>query len=345
MEGACRFASFAQAERLMGIPARRLRRWRRQMQTGDAKDPGRPACIITPPVKKLIYEQMSVHGPNVDHLWTCFCWLSRRAIAELVARVSRVRSYFQMTFQLRWLGAGKVWAMDCLQRETTEGENIILNVRDLSSGKVLASRLLRSQCMAEVLLVLQELFAKHGRPLVIKSDNGGEFSGICVREYLRAQEVVQLFSPEYYPQYNGACEAGGGWLVRRAGRLATEQGRPGELDGDLLEAARVMGNTARRRQRQTAEEEWAQREPITENERALFLELVQKEQLRAKKEISEIMESVKEKAPLTENREKKAGKEIDVERKSARIGIERALACAGVLQVRRSRFPIPINPK
>jgi hypothetical protein len=315
------------------------------MQADDSNSPGRPACIITAPVKKLIYEQMSVHGPNVDRLWSCFPWLSRRAVAELVARVSRVRNYFQRTFRLRWVGAGKVWAMDCLQRETTEDESIILNVRDLSSGKVLASRLLRRQCMAEVLLVLQELFAKHGRPLVIKSDNGGEFSGICVREYLRAQEVVQLFSPEYYPKYNGACEAGGGGLVRRAGRLATEQGRPGELDGDLLEAARVMGNTAQRRQRPTAEEEWEQRGEITENERAMFVALVREKQARAKEELHEIAKSVKENGSPAENRERVAGKEIDVERKSARIGIERALACAGVLQVRRSRFPIPINPK
>ena len=131
--------------------------------------------------------------------------------------------------------------MDCLQRPTTGEENIILNVRDLSSGEVLAARLLRSQCMAEVLRVLRELFVVYGRPLVIKSDNGPEFSGLCVREYLKSQGVVQLFSPAYYPQYTGSCEAGGGGVMCRAAEVADALGRTGELDQDILEAARLPG--------------------------------------------------------------------------------------------------------
>jgi len=161
-----------------------------------------------------------------------------------------------------------------------------------------------------------------------------------VREYLKSQGIVQLFSPAYYPQYNGSCEAGGGGVMCRAGEVADALGRPGELDQDILEAARLQGNAAARRQRQSPEAEWSQRSFITKEEREGFLQLVTREQMRARKELQEIAESLKARKPQAENEGRGAEKEIDVAGKSARIGIERALACAGILQVRRSRFPL-----
>ena len=333
-------ASFAEAQSVIGIPARRLRRWRTQREQSACAGPGRPECIIASELKKLLYEHLERYGANVNFLWRTYPWLSRRSLEYLTARWRSVRAYFDRKTRLFWIGPGKVWAMDCLQRPTTGEENIILNVRDLSSGKVLAARLLRGQCMAEVLRVLRELFSVHGRPLVIKSDNGPEFSGLCVREYLKSQGVVQLFSPAYYPQYNGSCEAGGGGVMCRAGDVADALGRPGELDQDILEAARRLGNAATRRGRPSPDAEWSQRSSVTEEERAGYLQVVEREQERARKELQEIAESLKARRPQAENGRRESGKEIDVDGKSARIGIERALACAGILQVRRSRFPL-----
>ncbi len=340
LRGANACASFAEAQSVIDIPARRLRRWRKQLKQSACAGPGRPECVIAPELKKLLYEHLEQYGSNVDLLWRTYPWLSRRSLEYLAARWRSVQTYFCRKTRLFWMGPGKVWAMDCLQRPTTGEENIILNVRDLSSGKVLAARLLRGQCMAEVLRVLRELFVVYGRPLVIKSDNGPEFSGLCVREYLKSQGVVQLFSPAYYPQYNGSCEAGGGGVMCRAAEVADTLGRTGELDQDVLEAARRLGNAATRRGRPSPDAEWSQRSSVTEEERAGFLQLVEREQERAQKELQEIAESLKARRRQAENESRVVGKEIDVAGKSARIGIERALASAGILQVRRSRFPL-----
>jgi len=231
--------------------------------------------------------------------------------------------------------------MDCLKREGDVDAGYVLNVRDLASGRTLAARAIRINCMAEVLRVLRELFALHDRPLVIKSDNGPEFAGLCVQEYLRSQGVIQLFSPAYYPQYNGSCEAGGGGLMCRAGAIADNLGMPGELNSDILEAARMMGNASTRRDRRSPDDEWGERELITVAEREEFLQMVDSEREQAAKELVQIEESLKAEEGNGVNIEERARKEIDLKRKSARIGTERALAKASILLVRRSRFPLP----
>lgn len=62
--------------------------------------------------------------------------------------------------------------------------------------------------------------------------------------------------------------------------------------------------------------------------------------MRARQELQENAESLKARKPRAENESGAVGGKIDVAGKSARIGIERALACTGILLVRRSRFPL-----
>ena len=341
LEDAKKFSSFTEAQRVTGLPARRLCRWCKQFASGCLQGPGRPTCTLTRKLKKLLYEHLDLHGPNVDLLWKTFPWVTRRALEFLVSRWRKVREYFSVKTRLIWKGPGKVWAMDCLKREGDVGEGYLLNVRDLASGRTLAARAIRINCMAEVLRVLRELFTRYDRPLVIKSDNGPEFAGVCVQEYIRSQEVIQLFSPAYYPQYNGSCEAGGGGLMCRAGAIADNLGMPGELNSDILEAARMMGNASPRRNRRSPDEEWGERELITATVREDFLQLVDSERERAAKELAEIEESLKAEEGSSVNVKEGARKKIDLKRKSARIGTERALAKASILLVRRSRFPLP----
>jgi len=59
---------------------------------------------------------------------------------------------------------------------------------------------------------LQMLFAAHWPPYVVKSDKGSSFKSGEMEELFEKWEVKPLFSPSYYPQYNGACEAGIGTL-------------------------------------------------------------------------------------------------------------------------------------
>ena len=45
-----------------------------------------------------------------------------------------------------------------------------------------------------------ELFARHGAPLVLKSDNGSPFTGGDVRAVLADHGVIGLYSPPYWPR-------------------------------------------------------------------------------------------------------------------------------------------------
>ncbi len=58
----------------------------------------------------------------------------------------------------------------------------------------------------EVANHLEELFGKHGAPLFIKRDNGGNLNHQAVNEVLAKWMVIPINSPIRCPQYNGAIE-------------------------------------------------------------------------------------------------------------------------------------------
>ena len=53
---------------------------------------------------------------------------------------------------------------------------------------------------------LDELFAQHGPPLVLKRDNGSNLNSEAVNAVLSRWLVIPLNSPPYYPPYNGGIE-------------------------------------------------------------------------------------------------------------------------------------------
>ena len=69
-------------------------------------------------------------------------------------------------------------------------------------------------------------------PLVLKSDNGPAFVSAEVRAVLAERGVVALYSPPYWPRYNGAIEAGIGALREKSvsevlfGTASTGSGAP-----------------------------------------------------------------------------------------------------------------------
>ena len=87
---------------------------------------------------------------------------------------------------LEWLRPGTVWAMDHTEPpEKIEDEfACVLVVRDLASRRQLAALPQRSPTDSAVADALEELFIRHGAPLVVKSDNGGAFTGLETRSVL-----------------------------------------------------------------------------------------------------------------------------------------------------------------
>jgi hypothetical protein len=88
-------------------------------------------------------------------------------------------------------------------------------------------------------------------------------------------------SPPYWPQYNGAAEAGIGSLKAHAHYEAARHARPAEWTCDDLEAARFKANELARPHSEpgfndpSPEIKWAERAPILPDERWAFYAGVQ----------------------------------------------------------------------
>src|SRR5262249_8387227 len=127
--------------------------------------------------------------------------------------------------------------------------------------------------------VLGRLFLDFGMPLVLKCDNGPPFRADLTKIFLDALGVFILFSPPYWPRYNGAIEAAIGSLKSRTARLAAWLGRPLHWLAADPEAARRQANTrAPKVHGPTPAETWALRHAVTDSERARFAIAVQRRQ-------------------------------------------------------------------
>jgi transposase InsO family protein len=116
----------------------------------------------------------------------------------------------QATEELTWHTPGRVWAMDHAEppRPIDGLYRALISVRDLASGMQLAWLPVPDETAETTVDALRALFAEHGPPLVLKSDNGPAFKSGLVKELLADWGVVPLRSPPVTPRYNGACEAG-----------------------------------------------------------------------------------------------------------------------------------------
>jgi transposase InsO family protein len=102
-----------------------------------------------------------------------------------------------------------VWAYDFVAERTHDGRPFrILNILDEYTRECLASVVARRIRSQDVLLVLAELFVKHGLPAYIRSDNGPEFVARNLRTWLKHRLGVEpLFIEPGSPWENGYCES------------------------------------------------------------------------------------------------------------------------------------------
>jgi transposase InsO family protein len=146
-------------------------------------------------------------------------------------------------------------------------------VRDLASGFQLAWQSIRDTTAASTRRVLRWLFSEHGKPLILKCDNGSAFSAWTLREFLAADGVRPLYSPPYWPRYNGACEAGIGRLKERTAWQAACASLDGTWTGQNVRKALAITNDLIRswsNPPRTRREVWEERLPLEVPLRAAF---------------------------------------------------------------------------
>jgi putative transposase len=101
----------------------------------------------------------------------------------------------------------EIWSYDFVAARTEDGLALrILNVVDEYTRRCLVSHVDRNIGAGRVAEVLAEVFARHGRPKLIRSDNGREFIADSLKTWLAVQGVGQLFIEKGSPQQNAYVE-------------------------------------------------------------------------------------------------------------------------------------------
>ena len=100
-----------------------------------------------------------------------------------------------------------VWSYDFTSGRTRRGGSLrILNVVDEYTRLALACRVDRSIGARDVRVELEELFRRHGKPRILRSDNGREFIAATLQAWLAEQGVETAFIEEGSPQQNPYVE-------------------------------------------------------------------------------------------------------------------------------------------
>jgi transposase InsO family protein len=326
----CREASRREVAARVGVARARLARWER---AEPDRRTGRPLATLDTATEGAARVFLDENGPatGTPRLVGAFPEASPRALGRLLQRFrrERVRGRRQLVSELTWKTPRAVWAIDFTEPPAPiDGVyRQILSVRDLASAKHLIAAPVLHATAEATCAVLSSLFAEHGPPLVIKSDNGSHFTASQVAATLEASGVLQLLSPPRTPRYNGSCEAGIGALKLRALHEAARHGRYGEWTCDDVAAACELGNATGRpwgARRPTPNEAWAASRELGRGERRSFLADVRR------------LEDEARRSGSASNEDKRAADRIK------RDAIRRALGALGYLVVRRRRIRLPI---
>jgi transposase InsO family protein len=135
--------------------------------------------------------------------------ISRRDLQALKRTVRRELAH-QHQAELRhitWQVPGLVWSLDDAELARFAHHKLYLHqVQDLAS-RYKFTPWVGKQVLGETVAVhLEQLFLRHGPPLVLKRDNGSNLNQQAVDEVLARYLVMPLNSPPCYPPYNGGME-------------------------------------------------------------------------------------------------------------------------------------------
>lgn len=129
----------------------------------------------------------------------------------------------------------QVWSYDFLSERTRDGDPIrVLNVVDEFTRVAVGCHVDRSIGANDLIRVLDGLFRAHGRPEILRSDNGREFIATVLQDWLAGQGVKTAYIEKGSPQQNPFVE-------RFNGTMRDELLNGEEFTG-LLEARAVIND-------------------------------------------------------------------------------------------------------
>jgi transposase InsO family protein len=330
----------------LNLLPRTLRQWKYDSAPDriDIVPRGRPQARSQPRQRNEVIDFLKQEGPSVGvpTLREHFPGMARAELEDLLRRFRRVLHvrYHDTVRVLHWQVPGRVWAMDFAEPSELgadwslppiEGKYpYLVAVRDLASGFQLSWMPLMDPRAETAIEVLRMLFALHGAPLILKMDNGAAFIAEGMKSFLEDAGVIPLYSPPYWPRYNGSIEAGIGSLKWRTDQQATRAGHPGIWTSDDVEAARQQANSAywKGLALPTPADAWAGRTNISRQEWLRFQLEVERQRLEAR---------IEEKIGWEEKLDHRGASALD------RKALQRALGEHGYLLFTRRRIPLRIR--
>lgn len=122
----------------------------------------------------------------------------RRRLGNINGSISRSKAQFRQD----------VWSYDFVMDQTHDGRRLkMLPVVDEYTRECLAIEVARSLTASDVVATLEKLFAIHGAPRYLRSDNGSEFVACAVKEWLAKSGVETLYIEPGSPWQNAYSES------------------------------------------------------------------------------------------------------------------------------------------
>lgn len=147
----------------------------------------------------LLNRTQKVNQKRVRRLW-------RRHRLQ-VRRVMRKRLRPRRPKRLQAAYPGHIWAYDFVEDALADGTPLrLLTVMDEFTREGLAIDVAVTTSAERVIGVLSALFAQHGAPVHLRSDNGAEFVAIAVQTWLTQCNVQTLYIEPGKPWQNGKEE-------------------------------------------------------------------------------------------------------------------------------------------
>jgi len=339
--------SIAEVARRLDLARGTLHGWIEQARehTLGPKSRGRPVERLSLAQRMEIIAVMTDLNPRDTGLATfigAFPGVSRSALWDILCRYRElmIRRRAKTLWTLRWGVVGAVWAMDYAEPPSPiDGTyEYLFSLRDLASHCQLAWTPVQCADSATTIAILKELFARYGKPLVLKADNGSPVASAEVRAFLESLGIFFLPSPPEAPNYNGACEAGIGWMKLRTEQHAAVWNRSGHWTTDDCAAALAQTDDLGRpwgERGPTPAQSFAARPPITPQMRDAFAaELLKWERTLSKGRALRLRsgQARLDAAPITRD-------ERDQIRRAA---LRCAMGAQGYLVVRRGRVSSPV---
>ena len=143
-----------------------------------------------------LYATLKADGKNVTRKQVDN-WLKKQVLYQLDKPAFEPKEFVVQQAH----APNNVWNIDLVEMD---GDKIVLNCVDRFS-KYAYSRILRNKTAKQVINALKSIF-RNVKPRLIVSDNGVEFKAVITQEFLKSQDVKQIFSTPHNPASNGLVE-------------------------------------------------------------------------------------------------------------------------------------------